>query len=72
MKRKAITIFNMTDREKILWEAHLGLRDSDQEIAITMCRRINEALKILQDLGIKTPINEVCYHHYTNSVDERR
>ena len=62
----------MNDRELILRKAHCSIKTSDQEIAVAMCNRINEALKLLQNLGIKTPINEVCYHHYTNTVDERR
>lgn len=61
----------MNNRKLILQKAHCPTKLSNQEIAVTMCHRINKALKLLQDLGIKTPINEVCYHHYTNSIDER-
>lgn len=47
-----------------------GKHSSEQEIAVAMVHRINEAIKILHILEIDTPIDTVVYHHYNNSVEE--
>lgn len=61
------------EKKKFLRKHYIACNSyaSEQEIAVTMVRRINEALEILQGLEVKTPINQVCYHHYNHSVEER-
>lgn len=43
---------------------------SEQEIAVAMVHRINEALNILRILEVNVPFGNVVYHHYNHSVEE--
>lgn len=60
------------EKKKLLHENYIacGKYTSEQEIAVAMVHHINQALKILQILEVKTPINYVCYHHYNHSIEE--
>lgn len=49
-----------------------GKYTSEQEIAVSMVHRINEALKVLSILEVNVPFNNVVYHHYNHSVEELR
>lgn len=63
----------MTNEQHELLRKHwvaCGKHTSEQDIAVAMVNRINEALKILQILEVNTPLSKVVYHHYNHSVEE--
>lgn len=63
----------MTNDQHELLRKHYvacGKHTSEQEIAVAMVHRINEALNILRILEVKVPIENVVYHHYNHSVEE--
>lgn len=65
----------MTNEQcKLLRENYIacGKHTSEQEIATAMVHRINEAINILRILEVNIPFSNVVYHHYNNSVEERK
>lgn len=62
----------MTNDQRELLRKHYiasGKYTSEQEIAVSMVHRINEALNILRILKVNVPFEKVVYHHYNHSVE---